>query len=200
MRRRTARPSGSKSTVVLQETARHGSGLGPGFQGRVIAPDADDYDRARRVHNAAVDRRPALIARPTDAADVALLVAHARDRGLPLVVRAGGHSMAGHGTGDGALVLDLSAMRDVEIDAVGRTAWADAGVLAGEYTSATHAHGLVTPFGDTGSVGVAGITLGGGIGYLVRKHGLTIDNLLAAEIVTADGQLRCGDPLPVPIA
>ena len=184
--------------MVLQETARHGSGLGPGFQGRVIAPDADDYDRARRVHNAAVDRRPALIARPTDAADVALLVAHARDRGLPLVVRAGGHSMAGHGTGDGALGLDLSAMRDVEIDAVGRTAWADAGVLAGEYTSATHAHGLVTPFGDTGSVGVAGITLGGGVGWLVRKHGMTIDSLLAVEIVTADGRRRIASAVENP--
>jgi FAD/FMN-containing dehydrogenase len=98
--------------------------------------------------------------------------------------------MAGHGTADGALVVDLSAMRDVAVDPVARTAWADAGILAGEYTSATHAHGLVTPFGDTGSVGVAGITLGGGIGWLVRKHGLTVDSLLAVEIVTADGQRR----------
>jgi FAD/FMN-containing dehydrogenase len=98
--------------------------------------------------------------------------------------------MAGHGTGDGALLLDLSAMRGVEIDAVERTAWADAGVLAGEYTAASHAHGLVTPFGDTGSVGVAGITLGGGVGWLVRKHGMTIDSLLAVEIVTADGRRR----------
>ena len=112
--------------MVLEETARHASGLGPGFRGRVIAPDADDYDRARRVHNAAVDRHPALIVRPTDADDVALVVAYAQERGLPLVVRAGGHSMAGHGTGDGALLLDLSAMRGVEIDAIERTAWADA--------------------------------------------------------------------------
>ena len=184
--------------MVLEETARHASGLGPGFRGRVIAPDADDYDRARRVHNAAVDRHPALIVRPTDADDVALVVAHAQERGLPLVVRAGGHSMAGHGTGDGALLLDLSAMRGVEIDAVGRTAWADAGVLAGEYTSATHAHGLVTPFGDTGSVGVAGITLGGGVGWLVRKHGMTIDSLLAVEIVTADGRRRIASAVEEP--
>ena len=156
----------------------------------MIAPDAEDYDRARRVHNAAVDRHPALIVRPTDADDVALVVAHAQERGLPLIIRAGGHSMAGHGTGDRALLLDLSAMRDVEIDATERTAWADAGVLAGEYTSATHALGLVTPFGDTGSVGVAGITLGGGVGWLVRKHGMAIDSLLAVEIVTADGRRR----------
>ena len=106
--------------------------------------------------------------------------------------------MVGHSTGDGALLVDLSAMRGVEIDAVGRTAWADAGVLAGEYTSATHAHGLVTPFGDTGSVGVAGITLGGGVGWLVRKHGMTIDSLLAVEIVTADGGRRIASAVEDP--
>jgi FAD/FMN-containing dehydrogenase len=164
----------------------------------VIAPDADDYDRARRVHNAAVDRHPALIVRPADADGVALVVAHAQEGGLPLVVRAGGHSMAGHGTGDGALVLDLSAMRDVEIDTVTRTAWADAGILAGEYTSATHALGFVTPFGDTGSVGVAGITLGGGVGWLVRKYGMTIDSLLAVEMVTADGRRRIASAVEEP--
>ena len=164
----------------------------------MIAPDAVEYDRARRVHNAAVDRHPALIVRPTDADDVALAVAHAQERGLPLVVRAGGHSMAGHGTGDGTLVLDLSDMRGVEIDAAGRTAWADAGVLAGEYTTASHAHGLVTPFGDTGSVGVAGITLGGGVGWLVRKYGMTIDSLLAVEIVTADGRRRIASAVEEP--
>ena len=184
--------------MVLEEAARHPSGLGPGFRGRVIAPDADDYDRARRVHNAAVDRHPALIVRPTDADDVALVVAYAQERGLPLVIRAGGHSMGGHSTGDGALVLDLSAMRDVEIDAVEGTAWADAGVLAGEYTTASHALGLVTPFGDTGSVGVAGITLGGGVGWLVRKHGMTIDSLLAVEIVTADGRRRIASAVEEP--
>lgn len=184
--------------MVLQETARNASDLGPRFRGRLISPGADDYDRARRVYNAAVDRHPALIARPIDAEDVALVVAHAQDRGLPLVVRAGGHSMGGHSTGDGALLLDLSAMRGVEIDAVERTAWADAGVLAGEYTSATHALGLVTPFGDTGSVGVAGITLGGGVGWLVRKHGMTIDSLLAVEIVTADGQRRIASAVEDP--
>jgi FAD/FMN-containing dehydrogenase len=180
--------------VVLKETARPASGLGPRFRGRVIAPGVHDYDRARRVHNAAVDRHPALIVRPTDADDVTLAVAHAQELGMPLVVRAGGHSMAGHSTGDGALLLDLSAMRGVAIDAAARTAWADAGILAGEYTSATYAHGLVTPFGDTGSVGVAGITLGGGVGWLVRKHGMSIDSLLAVEIVTADGRRRIASP------
>ena len=184
--------------MVLWESAQHASGLGPQFRGRVIAPDAEDYGRARRVHNAAVDRHPALIVRPTDADEVALVVAHAQERGLPLVVRAGGHSMAGHGTADGALILDLSAMRGVEIDAGAQTAWADAGILAGEYTAATHPLGLVTPFGDTGKVGVAGITLGGGVGWLVRKHGMTIDSLLAVEIVTADGRRRIASPVEEP--
>ena len=184
--------------MVLQGTAQDAWGLGSTFRGRVIGPDADDYHRARRVHNAAVDRHPAIIVRPTDADDVALAVAHVRERGLPLVVRAGGHSMAGHGTADGALVLDLSAMRGIEIDAIGRTAWADAGILAGEYTAATHALGLVTPFGDTGRVGVAGITLGGGVGWLVRKHGMTIDSLLAVEIVTADGRRRIASAVEEP--
>ena len=176
--------------MVLQVTARYASDLGPAYRGTVITSESEGYDRARRVYNAAVDRRPALIARPSDADDVVLLVGYARDRGLPLAVRAGGHSMAGHSTGDGVLLLDLSAMRGVEIDVVEGTAWAEAGVLAGEYTSATQTHGLVTPFGDTGSVGVAGITLGGGVGWLVRKHGLTIDSLLAVEIVTSDGRRR----------
>ena len=183
---------------MLEEMAGHSAGLGPGFRGRVITPDADDYRRARRVNNAAVDRHPALIVRPTDADEVALVVVHAQEHGLPLVVRAGGHSMAGHGTADGALLLDLSDMRDVEIDPVGRTAWADAGILAGEYTAATHPLGLVTPFGDTGSVGVAGITLGGGVGWLVRKHGMTIDSLLAVEIVTADGRRRTASAVEEP--
>ncbi len=165
-------------------------GLDGAFRGQVLAPGDRDYDQARRVHNAAADRHPALIVRPADAEDVALVVAHARETGLPLVVRAGGHSMANHSTGDGALVLDLSAMRGIDIDAAGRTAWAEAGVLAGEYTDATHVLGFVTPFGDTGSVGVAGITLGGGVGWLTRKHGMTIDSLLAVEIVTADGRRR----------
>jgi FAD/FMN-containing dehydrogenase len=187
-----------RSTVVLDEAMRHASGLGPGFRGQVIMPGAPDYDRARRINNASVDRHPALIVRPTGADDVALVVAHTQEQGLPLVVRAGGHSMAGHSTADGALVLDLSDMRDVEIDAVGRTAWADAGILAGEYTAATHALGFVTPFGDTGSVGVAGITLGGGVGWLVRKHGMTIDSLLAVEIVTADGRQRTASAVEEP--
>ena len=113
----------------------------------------------------------------------------ARDTGLELAVRSGGHSRAGYGTSDGGLVIDLSAMKALDIDADSKTAWVQTGITAGEYTVATGEHGLVTGFGDAGSVGVGGITLAGGIGFLVRKHGLTIDDLLAAEVVTADGEV-----------
>jgi FAD/FMN-containing dehydrogenase len=120
-------------------------------------------------------------------------VSIARETGLDLAIRSGGHSYAGHSVTDGGIVLDLSTMKDLRIDVEGRTAWAETGLTAGEYTTAVNAYGFATGFGDTGSVGIGGITLGGGIGYLVRKYGLTIDNLLAAEIVTSDGQLRYAD-------
>ena len=156
--------------------------------GRVIAPDDPDYESARLVVNAAVDRQPALIVRPADAADVSLAVSLARASGLELAIRGGGHSFAGHGTSDGGLVLDTSSMRGLHIDPQRRIAWAQAGLTAGQYTAETARHGLTTGFGDTGSVGIAGLTLGGGIGWLVRKHGLTIDDVLAVELVTADGE------------
>jgi hypothetical protein len=159
------------------------------IQGRVIVPDDPDYDRARRVFSGAIDRRPALIARVADAADVARVIAIARETGLELAVRSGGHSGAGHGVSEGGIVLDLSDMRALDIDPQSRTAWAETGLTAGEYTVVAGAHGLATGFGDTGSVGIGGITLGGGVGFLVRKHGLTIDSLLAADVVTADGEL-----------
>ncbi|HEX8132009.1 MAG TPA: FAD-binding oxidoreductase [Actinomycetes bacterium] len=158
------------------------------FDGRVIAPGDPDYDQARAPFYGGVDRRPAVIIRPTNAAGVARVVALARDSGLDLAVRSGGHSPAWHSVNDGGIVLDLGAMKALDIDVDGRTAWAQTGLTAGEYTTATHAHGLATGFGDTGSVGIGGITLSGGVGYLVRKYGLTIDDLLAAEVVTADGQ------------
>jgi FAD/FMN-containing dehydrogenase len=158
------------------------------FDGRVIAPGDPDYDQARAPFYGGVDRHPAVIIRPADAAGVARVVALARDSGLDLAVRSGGHSPAWHSVNDGGIVLDLGAMKALDIDLEARTAWAQTGLTAGEYTTATHAHGLATGFGDTGSVGIGGITLSGGVGYLVRKYGLTIDDLLAAEVVTADGQ------------
>ena len=159
------------------------------LQGRVITPDDPDYDVARTVFVGGIDRRPAVITRPAGAPDVARVLALARETGAELAVRSGGHSNGGLGVSEGGIVIDLRDMRGIEIDAAGRTAWAETGLTARDYSTAAAEHGLATGFGDTGSVGIGGITLGGGIGYLVRKHGLTIDDLLAAEVVTADGEL-----------
>jgi FAD/FMN-containing dehydrogenase len=163
------------------------------LNGRVITPDDAGYDEARAIFYGGFDRRPAAIVRVADATDVSHVVALARESGLELAVRSGGHSNAGHSTTEGGIVLDLSEMKNLEIDVERRTAWAETGLTAGEYSAAAGAHGLATGFGDAGSVGIGGITLGGGVGYLVRKHGLTIDDLLAAEIVTADGRLLRAD-------
>ena len=157
--------------------------------GRVITPDDPGYDQARTIFYGGFERRPAAIVRPADAAQVAQVVNQARDGGHELAVRAGGHSTVGHSLTEGGIVLDLSELSAIEVDPEARTAWAQAGLTTGAYTAAVQAHGLVTGFGDTASVGVSGLTLGGGVGYLVRKHGLTIDSLLAAELVTADGQI-----------
>jgi len=159
------------------------------FNGKVIAPDDPRYEDARTPFYGGMDKHPAAVVRVADAGDVSRLVWLAREHGFELAVRSGGHSNAGHSTSDGGIVLDLSAMKNLEIDHEGQTAWVETGMTAGEYTTAVAAHGFVTGFGDTASVGLGGITLGGGVGYLVRKYGLTIDNLLAAEIVTADGKL-----------
>jgi FAD/FMN-containing dehydrogenase len=163
------------------------------FDGRVTAPGDPGYDRARTIFYGGFEQRPAAIVRPVDAAEVAQVVGLARDGGLELAVRGGGHSTAGHSLSDGGIVLDLSELTAIDVDPRARTAWAQAGLTAGAYTAAVQAHGLVTGFGDTGSVGIGGLTLGGGVGYLVRKHGLTIDSLLAAELVTADGRLLSVD-------
>jgi FAD/FMN-containing dehydrogenase len=163
------------------------------IDGRLITPDDAEYDAARSVKFAGIDPRPACIVRVADASDVARVVAFARETGAELAVRCGGHSGAGHGTTQGGIVIDLRDLKEHEIDAAGRTMWAGAGMTAGEVTVAAAAHGLAIGFGDTGSVGIGGITLGGGIGYLVRRHGMTIDSLLAVEMVTADGTLRLVD-------
>jgi FAD/FMN-containing dehydrogenase len=155
----------------------------------VIGADDPRYDDVRRVFLTGLDRRPAAIVRATGPDDVARVVALARETGAELAVRSGGHSLAGYGTSEGGIVLDLSAMSALEIDADGRSAWAQTGITAGDYTRRTGLHGLATGLGDTPSVGLGGITLGGGIGFLVRKTGLTIDDLLAAEVVNADGKV-----------
>jgi FAD/FMN-containing dehydrogenase len=159
------------------------------LDGRVIGPGDADYDEARRVFAGAVDKRPAAIARAAGAADVSRAVSLARETGLEVAVRSGGHSSAGHGVSEGGIVIDLAGMRALEIDVPLRTAWAETGLTAAEYTTAAGEHGLATGFGDAGSVGLGGITLGGGVGFLSRKFGLTIDDLLAADVVTADGEL-----------
>ena len=157
--------------------------------GELITAEDPSYDEARQVFFKGVDRRPLAVARVAGAEDVAAVVNAARDGGLELAVRSGGHSRPGYGTVDGGLVIDLSRMDGVEIDADGEAAWAETGATAGKYTLATAERGRATGLGDTGSVGIGGITLAGGIGFLARKTGLTIDNLLAAEVVTADGQV-----------
>ena len=184
--------SGSTSGAVARVFAREGISipeLRAALNGRVIAPGDAGYDKARAVFYGGIERRPAVIVRVADATDVSRVVSRARETGLELAVRSGGHSNAGHGVSEGGIVLDLSGMRALHIDAERRTAWTQTGLTTGEYTTAAGAYGLATGFGDTGSVGIGGLTLGGGVGYLVRKYGLTIDDLLAADIVTADSQL-----------
>ncbi|TMC79043.1 MAG: FAD-binding oxidoreductase [Chloroflexi bacterium] len=160
------------------------------ISGRVIRPNDPEYDKARTSFYGGFDPRPGAIVRVADANDVARGITIARESGAEFIVRGGGHGVAGYATPQGGIVLDLRDMRALDIDAEGRSAWAETGLTAAEYTTAADAHGLATGFGDTGSVGIGGLTLGGGVGYLVRKHGLTIDDLLAADVVTADGQLR----------
>jgi FAD/FMN-containing dehydrogenase len=163
--------------------------LGASLNGKVTAPGEPGYDEGRTVFYGGIDRSPAAIVRPADTDDVARVIALARETGLELAVRSGGHSVPGHSTTEGGIVLDLRDLNGLEIDLDSRTAWAETGLTTGRYTAAAAEHGLATPFGDTGSVGIGGLTLGGGVGYLVRKHGLTIDSLLAADVVTADGAL-----------
>ncbi|RYV52292.1 FAD-binding oxidoreductase [Pengzhenrongella frigida] len=159
------------------------------FRGPALGPHDPGYDEARTVVMGGIDPRPDLIVRVADADDVAGVIELARQAGSELAVRSGGHSGAGHSTTDGGIVLDVRDLDSFEIDVPSRTAWAGAGLTAGRYTTAAAEHGLATGFGDTGSVGLGGLTLGGGVGLLSRKYGLTIDSLLAAEVVTADGEL-----------
>lgn len=165
-----------------------GSSLPATFRGEVIEPGHSAYDEARRVWNARYDRRPALIVRPAGVDDVVSAIRFGRERDLEIAIRSGGHSASGHSTCEGGLVLDLSLMRGVTVDPERRIARANGGALLGELDIAAQAHGLVCPVGVIGHTGVAGLTLGGGIGRLQRHFGLTIDNLRAVELVTADGR------------
>jgi FAD/FMN-containing dehydrogenase len=175
------RVSPPKDTVIDMEI--------PGFRGAVITAQHADYDDARGIWNGAVDRRPRLIARCTGTADVAAAVRFARDRDLEIAVRGGGHNVAGTALCDEGIVIDLSAMRAVAVDPDNRTAHVQGGALWGDVDHETQWHGLATTGGIVGHTGVGGLSLGGGIGWLMRKHGLTVDNLLEAEVVTAEGAI-----------
>ena len=164
------------------------SEIGP-IQGELVTPGMKEYEHARRTWNLAFDRHPALIARCATTKDVQAAVRVARSFALPLAVRGGGHSYAGFGSCDGGIVVDLQPMRTIEINPLTRTVTAGPGLTWGELDERTQAHGLATTGGHVTNVGIAGFTLGGGIGWLSREHGLAVDNLLAAEVVLADGSV-----------
>jgi hypothetical protein len=165
------------------------SELGASFAGDLVRPDDATYDRHRAVWNGSIDRHPALIARCTRASDVSAAVTFARRIGLPLAVRGGGHSFPGQSVCDDGIVIDLGEMKGIDVDPQARTARAEAGVLLGELDRETQAHGLAVPAGIVTHTGLAGLTLGGGIGWLQRKYGLTIDQLLSVDLITAEGEL-----------
>jgi len=169
-------------------------GLRREVRGRVVAPTDDEFDQLRWVFNTMFDRRPAVIVQAADADDVVRAIAFAERRDLPIAVRSGGHSLAGHGTADGALVLDLGGLAGMRLDLERRTASVGPGITTGEYAARAHAHGLGTPLGDNTSVGLGGLTLSGGVGYLSRRYGLAIDSLLSAHVVTADGRRLSASP------
>ena len=182
------RPTSPPATATLPLS-------GPtGLRGTVVRPGDPDYDSARAVYNAQHDRHPALVIRAADVADVLAAVRHAREHGLLLAVRGGGHSIAGFSTCDDGMVLDLGALRGIRVDPATRTVRAEAGCTWADLNHATHAFGLATTGGIVSSTGIAGLTLGGGIGHLARRCGLAIDNLVSADLVTADGDLlTCDD-------
>ena len=174
---------GSLSTETIDQ-------LRAEFSGELLTPDDPHYEWARQIHNGMVDKRPTLITRCQNTADIVDAVAFGRDNGLELSVRGGGHSVAGRSATDGGLMIDLQAMKGVHVDAKNRTVRAQGGVTWGEYNRATHAYDLATTGGVISTTGIAGLTLGGGVGWLMAKFGLAIDNLLSVEIVTADGEIR----------
>ena len=175
-------PHGTHSEAAVQT-------LAPRLEGTVLTPSSPGYDDARRIWNAMIDRRPALIARCASVADVQHAIRFARDRGLPIAVRGGGHNIAGSAICDGGLVIDLSSLKKIHVDALARNARADPGLTLAEFDRATQEFGLATPLGINSTTGIAGLTLGGGIGWLTRPYGMTVDSLRSVEVVTAAGDL-----------
>jgi FAD/FMN-containing dehydrogenase len=176
-----------ETTVLSEESVQE---FAARLRGPLIRPEDPDYESARRVWNGLIDRRPALIARCAGTADVVEAVRFARDHDLLVSVRGGGHNVAGTAVVDGGLVIDLSTMKGIHVDPAGRTARAQGGVILGELDRETQLFGLAAPLGEISATGIAGLTLGGGLGLLARKYGLSCDNLRSVEIVTADGQVR----------
>src|SRR5438094_6288347 len=160
-----------------------------GFRGDLIHPDDNGYDEARKVFNGMIDRRPALIARCTSAEDVSAVVNFAREQNLPLSVYGGGHGVTGAAVVDAGVVVDMRGMKGIEVDPKARIVRAEAGLTWGEFDAATQEHGLVCPGGRVTTTGIAGLALGSGQAWIDRKFGLTCDNLLKAEVVTADGRI-----------
>jgi len=181
----TFKTSGGSSTTLDPSVAND---LKKRIQGEILTADSPGYDKVRAIWNAMIDRKPALIARCKTADDVVQCVKFATQHGLLVAVRGGGHNIAGNAVCDGGLLIDLSLMRAVRVDASKRTAHVEGGALLGDLDQATQAHGLATPLGINSTTGVAGLTLGGGFGWLSRKYGLTIDNLVSAAVVTAAGE------------
>ena len=164
------------------------------FSGQILQSTDAGYDDARRVHNGLIDKRPALIARCRNVADVVDAVNHARESALEVAVRGGGHNVAGRATIDGGLMIDLSLMKGIHVDPKARTARAQGGATWGEYNRETQVHGLASTGGVISTTGIGGLTLGGGLGWLLGKHGLSIDNLRSAQLVTADGKVLTASP------
>jgi FAD/FMN-containing dehydrogenase len=162
--------------------------LSGAIKGRVMGPDDSGYDDARQVWNAMIDRRPAVIVQPANGDDVAPAIKFARDNALEISVRGAGHNIAGNAICNGGLTIDFSQMKQARVDAGKKRAYVDAGATLGDLDAATQQHGLATPVGINSTTGIAGLTLGGGFGWLTRKYGMTIDNLISAEVVTADGK------------
>jgi hypothetical protein len=175
----------TKGDTLSAQSVDH---LRSSFRGELIQPNDGAYESARKVYNGMIDKRPGLIARCVDVADVIAAVEYGRENGLLTAIRGGGHNGAGLGTCDGGLVIDLSRMKGVRVDPAAGTVRVEAGCVWGDVDHATHAFGMATPSGFVSTTGVPGLTLGGGIGYLTRKYGLTIDNLLAVDMVLADGR------------
>ncbi|MGM0930221.1 MAG: FAD-binding oxidoreductase [Actinomycetota bacterium] len=183
----TESPSPPLSPSALNE-------LSARLRGPLLRPGANGYDDARKVFNAMIDRRPAVIVRPADAEDIRRAVAFARENLLPVSVKGGGHNVAGSAVGIGGLMLDCSSMRSIQVDADRRIAQSESGALLADLDRATQAYGLATPLGVVSVTGIAGLTLGGGIGWLNGKHGLACDNILSADIVTSSGELLRASP------